>query len=77
MLIYWEPRAQLQTAKPDAQFFSLFEREGKEKDWKAMNHGRILCFYDVELKANIKYKKLEMIANLQRPVYLKKTPKQL
>lgn len=56
---------------------SLFEREGQEKDWKAMNHGRILCFYDMELKANIKYKKLEMVANLKHQCTLKKNPKQL
>lgn len=31
MLIYREPWAQLQTAKPDALLFSLCEGDGKEK----------------------------------------------
>lgn len=48
---------------------SMWERR-KEKDRKAMICGKILCFCDVELKANIKYKKLEMTANLWRPVLL-------
>lgn len=71
MLIYQEPRAQLQTAKLDALLFLYVREMEKRKTEYPWTKGGF-CFYGLEFKAIIKFEKLEIVSNILRPVFLKK-----